>query len=97
LVVTLTSAPALVRTRMTSARPNAAANVSAVSPFTASLALTLAPWAISVETASGLPAAAASISGVVPLVVGALASAPALVNVSIIAASPFLLAISSGV
>ena len=84
-------------TRITSARPNAAAKVSALSPLTASLALTLAPCAINAVTAAGLPAAAASISGVVPFMVGALASAPAWVRMSIIAASPFLLAISSGV
>ena len=52
---------------------------------------------MSALTAAGLPAAEASISGVVPFMVGVFASAPAAVSVSIIAASPFLLAMSSGV
>ena len=82
---------------MTSARPLAAAKVNAVSALAFSFAFTFAPRSTRSVTASALPAEAASMSAVVPFVVALLGSAPAVSNVPIIGASPFLLAMSSGV
>ena len=77
LVVALASAPRASNNLTASARFNAAANISGVSPFAPSLALISAPFSTSEVIVLVSPDAAAIISGVVPLLVTALASAPA--------------------
>ena len=69
------SAPAFRSVRTASARPRAAAAISAVCPHDGSFAFTSAPAVINAVIVPGTPATAARCKGVAPSVVAARASA----------------------